>query len=79
MSTMYSLVHTLVSLTYAQLLILTSLIVAALWSSIWTETAKQNNPPLVKHHIPYVGNAIAYGMDPYKFFADCKAKVELVS
>lgn len=34
-----------------------------------------NEPPVVFHWFPILGNTIMYGMDPYKFFFDCKAKV----
>ena len=72
---MHSLVCGLVSLSYPHLSVLVSLVVAVVWST-WTGAVKQHNPPLVLHYIPYLGNAIAYGMDPYKFFADCKEKVD---
>lgn len=32
-------------------------------------------PPVVFHWFPFVGSTVSYGMDPYKFFFDCKAKV----
>lgn len=32
-------------------------------------------PPIVFHWFPFVGSTISYGMDPYKFFFDCRAKV----
>lgn len=31
-------------------------------------------PPVVFHWLPLVGSTIQYGMDPYKFFRDCRAK-----
>ncbi|CAA90803.1 Lanosterol 14-alpha demethylase erg11 [Schizosaccharomyces pombe] len=31
-------------------------------------------PPIVFHWIPFVGSAVAYGMDPYVFFRECRAK-----
>ncbi|KAL7269579.1 Lanosterol 14-alpha-demethylase [Rhizina undulata] len=31
-------------------------------------------PPVVFHYVPFIGSTIIYGMDPYKFFFDCKAK-----
>lgn len=34
-----------------------------------------NEPPVVFHWFPLIGNTITYGMDPYGFFFDCKAKV----
>jgi hypothetical protein len=34
-----------------------------------------NEPPMVFHWFPIIGGTISYGMDPYKFFFDCRAKV----
>lgn len=34
-----------------------------------------NEPPLVFHWFPFFGNTVVYGIDPIKFFADCKEKV----
>jgi sterol 14-demethylase len=36
-----------------------------------------NEPPVVFHWFPVVGNTVMYGMDPYKFFFECRAKVSL--
>ncbi|RKF83358.1 Eburicol 14-alpha-demethylase [Golovinomyces cichoracearum] len=33
-----------------------------------------HEPPVVFHWFPVIGNAITYGIDPYRFFFDCKAK-----
>lgn len=35
----------------------------------------KTEPPLVFHWLPFVGNAISYGMDPATFFDDCRKKV----
>jgi len=35
---------------------------------------KENEPPVVFHLFPIIGSTITYGIDPYKFFFDCKAK-----
>ncbi|KAJ5661959.1 Cytochrome P450 [Penicillium maclennaniae] len=35
---------------------------------------QRNEPPLVFHWFPFLGNTIAYGMDPYKFFFTCREK-----
>lgn len=32
-------------------------------------------PPVVFHWFPFIGSTISYGMDPYKFFFSCRAKV----
>jgi hypothetical protein len=34
-----------------------------------------NEPPMVFHWFPVIGSTITYGIDPYKFFFDCRAKV----
>lgn len=34
-----------------------------------------NEPPVVFHWIPVLGSTITYGMDPYRFFFQCRAKV----
>jgi sterol 14-demethylase len=36
-----------------------------------------NEPPIVFHWFPVLGNTIVYGMDPYKFFFECRAKVRI--
>ena len=32
-------------------------------------------PPVVFHWLPFIGSTITYGIDPYKFFFSCRAKV----
>lgn len=34
-----------------------------------------NEPPVVFHWVPFIGNTIGYGIDPYKFFFRCREKV----
>lgn len=34
-----------------------------------------NEPPVVFHRVPIIGSTITYGIDPYKFYFDCQAKV----
>lgn len=41
--------------------------------------ANPNEPPVVFHWLPVIGSTITYGMDPYKFFFDCRAKVCFLS
>ena len=31
-----------------------------------------NEPPVVFHWVPFFGSTIRYGIDPYKFFFDCR-------
>lgn len=35
----------------------------------------KTEPPAVFHWIPFVGNAVSYGMKPYDFFVANRAKV----
>lgn len=35
----------------------------------------KNEPPVVFHWIPFLGNTITYGMDPYAFFFSNREKV----
>ncbi|KAF4454767.1 cytochrome P450, family 51 (sterol 14-demethylase) [Fusarium austroafricanum] len=35
---------------------------------------KASEPPLVFHWLPFFGNAVAYGLDPYGFFVKCREK-----
>lgn len=32
-------------------------------------------PPVVFHWVPIIGSTITYGIDPYKFFFECREKV----
>jgi sterol 14-demethylase len=34
-----------------------------------------NEPPVVFHWFPIIGSTVTYGIDPYKFFFECKEKV----
>ncbi|KAJ1033819.1 hypothetical protein NDA16_000029 [Ustilago loliicola] len=34
----------------------------------------KNLPPVVFHFVPIIGSAIYYGIDPYKFFFECREK-----
>lgn len=36
-----------------------------------------HKPPVVFHWLPIIGSAVAYGIDPFKFFFDCQAKVRV--
>ena len=36
---------------------------------------KQNEPPVVFHWLPVIGSTVTYGIDPFKFFFKCQAKV----
>lgn len=38
-----------------------------------------NEPPVVFHWFPFIGSTVIYGIDPYKFFFNCQAKVRFNS
>lgn len=60
---------------------LLAIVVSALPVAIFTYVLLQvsfkptNEPPLVFHWFPFIGSTITYGIDPFKFFSDCQAKV----
>nr|QIM40860.1 lanosterol 14 alpha-demethylase A [Calonectria henricotiae] len=33
---------------------------------------KPSDPPIVFHWLPFIGNAVSYGLDPYSFFLQCQ-------
>lgn len=35
----------------------------------------KSEPPLVFHWLPFIGNAVSYGMDPLAFYQQCQKKV----
>ena len=36
-----------------------------------------NEPPVVFHWLPFIGSTVTYGLDPFKFFFECQAKVRM--
>ncbi|MBE3041411.1 hypothetical protein IMZ48_02270 [Candidatus Bathyarchaeota archaeon] len=36
---------------------------------------KKSEPPLIFHWIPFIGNAVSYGMNPLLFYQKCQKKV----
>ena len=36
---------------------------------------RSNEPPVVFHWLPVIGSTVTYGIDPFKFFFKCQAKV----
>lgn len=36
---------------------------------------RNNEPPVVFHWFPFIGNAVTYGQDPPQFLKECQAKV----
>lgn len=35
---------------------------------------RASDPPMVLHWLPFIGNAVSYGLDPYSFFLQCRRK-----
>ena len=42
-----------------------------------TFLGKSNHPPVVFHWLPFIGSTVTYGIDPFKFFFECQAKVRI--
>lgn len=62
--------------TLAGLGLLTFLVVVVVLNVLRQILFKNSNePPVVFHWFPFVGSTISYGIDPYKFFFDARAKV----
>lgn len=43
-------------------------------SDIQLAPQDKSKPPVVFHTFPWIGSAVTYGMDPYKFLFDCRDK-----
>jgi sterol 14-demethylase len=50
-----------------------SIIVANVLKQLLFKNPKE--PPVVFHWFPFLGNTVVYGIDPIKFFAECREKV----
>ena len=35
---------------------------------------RSSDPPVVFHWVPFIGSTVTYGIDPYKFFFECRKK-----
>ncbi|KAI0197850.1 cytochrome P450 [Astrocystis sublimbata] len=58
-------------LTYAVGALLASILANLLYQQL---PRSKSEPPLVFHWIPFVGNAISYGVDPCRFYTQCREK-----
>ena len=52
-----------------------SIVVANILKQLLFKNPKE--PPVVFHWFPFIGNTILYGIDPIKFFAECREKVQI--
>ncbi|KAL1961188.1 hypothetical protein VTO42DRAFT_3133 [Malbranchea cinnamomea] len=52
--------------------LITSVIILNVLRQLLLKNSKE--PPVVFHWLPFIGSAISYGVDPYKFFAACQKK-----
>ncbi|QBZ63616.1 hypothetical protein PoMZ_05301 [Pyricularia oryzae] len=55
----------------ALLFIIGSIILNFIWQQL---PRPKSEPPLVFHWLPFIGNAVSYGMDPYRFYSQCREK-----
>ncbi|OAX79967.1 hypothetical protein ACJ72_05706 [Emergomyces africanus] len=60
-------------LTYG-VLVFVSVVVLNLFYQLVFRLVNKTRPPLVFHWVPFLGNTISYGIDPYKFFFSCRQK-----
>ena len=52
------------------------IVVAIFWTRLQQVLFKDpNEPPVVSYWLPVIGSTVTYGIDPFKFFFDCQAKV----
>ncbi|KAK1565888.1 cytochrome P450 CYP51F2 [Colletotrichum navitas] len=59
------------SWAYAGSLFLSIVILNLLWQQL---PRPKSEPPLVFHWLPFIGNAVSYGMDPFTFYSQCREK-----
>ena len=54
-----------------------SILAIAVLTTVLQQTLFQNpnEPPVVFHWLPLIGSTVTYGIDPFKFFFNCQAKV----
>jgi len=64
----------LVLATSAAVLLLVAITVNVLRQLFFKDPTE---PPVVFHWLPFIGSTIQYGIDPYKFFFDCRKKVRI--
>src|ERR1700712_3248159 len=55
-------------------IILTAIIQNVISQLFFGYFADPNEPPVVFHIFPFIGSTIQYGMDPFKFFFECRAQ-----
>jgi sterol 14-demethylase len=55
-------------------IILTAIIQNVISQLFFGYFANSNEPPVVFHIFPFIGSTIQYGMDPYKFYFECRAQ-----
>jgi len=71
----------LVQLVASQILRITCYVITVTFIAVFFNIVHQqffyrrNEPPVVFHWFPIVGSTVRYGMDPYKFFSECREKV----
>ena len=66
-----------VSLALIGVLVTASLLVLIVIGNVLQQLlfSNPNEPPVVFHWLPLIGNSISYGIDPFRFFFQCREKV----
>ncbi len=61
------------------LAVILSVVVLAIFTNVLQQALfrNPNEPPVIFHWLPLIGSTVTYGIDPFKFFFDCQAKVRV--
>ncbi|PMB71276.1 Eburicol 14-alpha-demethylase [Beauveria bassiana] len=63
------------SLAYAGGVPLAFVLACIIINVLWLQLPRpKSEPPVVFHWLPFVGNAISYGMNPFNFYSRCREK-----
>ncbi|KAM3454981.1 hypothetical protein NHJ6243_008670 [Beauveria neobassiana] len=63
------------SLAYAGGVALAFVLACIIINVLWLQLPRpKSEPPVVFHWLPFVGNAISYGMNPFNFYSRCREK-----
>ncbi|EJP64120.1 Cytochrome P450 CYP51F2 [Beauveria bassiana ARSEF 2860] len=63
------------SMAYAGGVALAFVLACIIINVLWLQLPRpKSEPPVVFHWLPFVGNAISYGMNPFNFYSRCREK-----
>ena len=53
--------------------VLVLIVIGNVLQQLWF--SNPHEPPVIFHWFPLIGNSISYGIDPFRFFFQCREKV----